>query len=109
MKLRVHDDIGHSILAARRTLLRQVDLEEIRASAALWDSFYLSALWLQSDGQASLPRSLQPSEQAAEMGVDVLLNGPHPQLTETLRVGRTGNPRMCNQLRPSCWMAQNCM
>ena len=36
MKLRVHDDIGHSILAARRVLLQHTDLKEIRANAALW-------------------------------------------------------------------------
>ena len=29
MKLRVHDDIGHSILAARRALLQQASLEQI--------------------------------------------------------------------------------
>ena len=37
MKLRVHDDIGHSILAARRVLLQHTDLTEIRANAALWE------------------------------------------------------------------------
>ena len=37
MKLRVHDDIGHSILAARRVLLQHTDLKEIRANAALWE------------------------------------------------------------------------
>ena len=77
MKLRVHDDIGHSILAARRTLLRQVDLEEIRASAALW-THSISALY----GSNQMERQPAPIttaiQQAAEMGVDVLLNGPHP-------------------------------
>lgn len=37
MKLRVHDDIGHSILAARRVLLQHTDMTEIRANAALWE------------------------------------------------------------------------
>ena len=37
MKLRVHDDIGHSILAVRRALIRRAGLEELRASAALWE------------------------------------------------------------------------
>ncbi len=36
MKLRVHDDIGHSILATRRMLLQSTDQKEIRAAAALW-------------------------------------------------------------------------
>lgn len=37
MKLRVHDDIGHSILAARRALLQQASLEQIHANAVLWE------------------------------------------------------------------------
>ena len=37
MKLRVHDDIGHSILAARRGLLQCTDQKEIRSNAALWE------------------------------------------------------------------------
>ncbi len=37
MKLRVHDDIGHSILAARRTLLSEPELEDLRASAEIWE------------------------------------------------------------------------
>lgn len=77
MKLRIHDDIGHSILAARRTLLQQVDLEEIRASAALW-THSISALY----GSNQMERQPAPIttaiQQAAEMGVDVLLDGPHP-------------------------------
>ena len=35
MKLRVHEDIGHSILATRRVLLQNTDQKEIRAAAAL--------------------------------------------------------------------------
>ena len=42
MKLRVHDDIGHSILAVRRALIRQAGLEELRASAALWEQKWAS-------------------------------------------------------------------
>ncbi len=37
MKLRVHDDIGHSILAARRTLLRNPELADLRAAARVWE------------------------------------------------------------------------
>lgn len=37
MKLRVHDDIGYSILSARHLLSQQAGLDEIRAGAAVWE------------------------------------------------------------------------
>ena len=37
MKMRVHDDIGHSILAARQALMNGADLGEMRRSAAVWE------------------------------------------------------------------------
>ena len=37
MKMRVHDDIGHSILAARQALLSGADLDEMRRSATVWE------------------------------------------------------------------------
>ena len=37
MKMRIHDDIGHSILAARKALLQQQDIAVIRRNAALWE------------------------------------------------------------------------
>ena len=38
MKMRVHDDIGHTLLAARRTLRHEHDLARIRSEAAEWES-----------------------------------------------------------------------
>ena len=74
MKLRVHDNIGHSILAARRTLLRQPSLEEIRACAALWEQ---SITVLYRSNQMTVPP--EPMEaairRAGEMGVRVLAEG----------------------------------
>ena len=35
MKMRVHDDIGHSILSARRALLQETDLSTIQENAAV--------------------------------------------------------------------------
>ena len=37
MKMRVHDDIGHSILSARKALLEQEDITSIRESAEVWE------------------------------------------------------------------------
>ena len=52
MKLRVHDDIGHSILAARRVLLQHTDLKEIRAKRGAVGTVNLSALSLPPDNGA---------------------------------------------------------
>ena len=38
MKMRVHDDIGHTLLAARRALRHEYDLARIRSEAAQWES-----------------------------------------------------------------------
>ena len=51
MKLRVHDDIGHSILATRRVLLQNTDQKEIRATAALWEQS-ISVLYRSSQMRA---------------------------------------------------------
>lgn len=50
MKMRVHDDIGHSILAAKKALLQQQDIAVIRENAAQWeravDVLYGQTIWL---------------------------------------------------------------
>lgn len=38
MKMRVHDDIGHTLLAARRALRHEHDLARIKSEAAKWES-----------------------------------------------------------------------
>ena len=78
MKLRVHDDIGHSILAARRALLQYAGQEEIRANAALWERS-ISVLYRSS--QMTAPSEpLEAAKRRAEgLGVRVLLTGSEPQ------------------------------
>ncbi len=79
MKLRVHDDIGHSILTARRALLHQTGMNEIRASAALWEQ---AVAMLYRSNQ--LREDSDPLEtavrKAREMGVSVLSEGKAPTL-----------------------------
>ena len=78
MKLRVHDDIGHSILAARRVLLQNTDLKEIRANAALWEQS-ISVLY-RSNQMTSQSEPLEAAKKRAEeLGVKVLLTGNEPQ------------------------------
>ena len=78
MKLRVHDDIGHSILAARRTLLQQASLAEIRASAALWEQS-ISVLYRSNQMTAQSEPLEAAKKRAEELGVRVLLTGNEPQ------------------------------
>ena len=78
MKLRVHDDIGHSILAARRVLLQNTDQKEIRANAALWAQS-ISVLYRSSQITAQSEPLEAAKKRAEELGVSVLLTGNEPQ------------------------------
>ena len=78
MKLRVHDDIGHSILAARRTLLRQASLAEIRASAALWKQS-IAVLYRSNQMMVQSEPLAAAKKRAEEMGVRVLPEGTPPK------------------------------
>ena len=78
MKLRVHDDIGHSILAARRVLLQHTDPEEIRANAALWEQS-ISVLYRSSQITAQSEPLETAKKRAEELGVSVLMTGNAPQ------------------------------
>ena len=78
MKLRVHDDIGHSILAARRLLLQNTDQKEIRANAALWEQS-ISVLYRSSQITVQSEPLEAAKKRAEELGVRVLLTGNEPQ------------------------------
>ena len=78
MKLRVHDDIGHSILAARRVLLQNTDQKELRANAALWEQS-ISVLFRSSQITAQSEPLEAAKKRAEELGVRVLLTGREPQ------------------------------
>lgn len=78
MKLRVHDDIGHSILAARRTLLQQASLAEIRASAALWEQS-IAVLYRSNQIMVQSEPLAAAKKRAEEMGVRVLPEGTPPK------------------------------
>ena len=78
MKLRVHDDIGHSIRAARRVLLQRTDLKELRANAALWEQS-ISVLYRSSQITVQSAPLEAAKKRAEELGVRVLLTGNEPQ------------------------------
>lgn len=77
MKIRVHDDIGHSILSARRALLQQEDINVIRESAALWEQG--ADLLDRANHMPVAPDEWETLKQrAAELGVELVLNGVLP-------------------------------
>ena len=78
MKLRVHDDIGHSILATRRVLLQNTDQKEIRATAALWEQS-ISVLYRSSQMRAQSEPLETAKKRAEELDVSVLMTGNAPQ------------------------------
>lgn len=79
MKMRVHDDIGHTMLAARRALRHEQPLEQIRAEAVGWErAIALLCRARQDDsGEDAIARTCT---RAAALGVDVQLRGQYPLL-----------------------------
>ncbi len=77
MKLRVHDDIGHSILAARRALLRNANLTEMRETASLWEDS-INVLYRSNQIIENSDPIEKSVSRAAEMGVSVIFEGSRP-------------------------------
>lgn len=77
MKLRVHDDIGHSILAARRALLQNASLDELKESASLWKQS-ISILYRSNEIVNKESLIDTAIHRAKEMGVKVLITGTLP-------------------------------
>lgn len=77
MKLRVHDDIGHSILAARRALLQNASLDELKESASLWKQS-ISILYRSNEIVNKENLIDTAIHRAKEMGVKVLITGTLP-------------------------------
>ncbi len=77
MKMRVHDDIGHSILAARKALLNDASIEEIHSSASTWESSI--ALLNHANNMPDETDDLEyAKERAAMLGVSVIESGDFP-------------------------------
>lgn len=81
MKMRVHDDIGHSILAARQALLSGAGLDEMRRSAAVWEQ---SVALLHHANIAAEPEdALDYARRRAEaLHVRLLIDGSVPEAGE---------------------------
>lgn len=77
MKMRVHDDIGHSILSARKALLSDASLEEIRSSASIWERS-IELLYHANNMPDETDDLEYAKERAAALGVSVITGGDFP-------------------------------
>ncbi len=77
IKMRVHDDIGHSILSARRALLTSESIDEIQKNAPVWEK----AIQLLHSAN-NMPEPEDPIEYALKrsesIGVDLEIRGKLP-------------------------------
>ena len=77
MKMRVHDDIGHSILSARRALLEEADLSTIRENAAAWERSI--SLLHRANGMTQPDDTVEYAiSRGKALGVQVILEGELP-------------------------------
>lgn len=83
MKMRVHDDIGHSIIVARKALTENVDIEALKKNAAAWESSIelLYHASIENEKTDDLEYALKRAE---TLGVKVIINGDFPE-SERLR------------------------
>lgn len=78
MKIRVHDDIGHSILSARKALLQQQDIALIRENAVLWERAV--DLLYRANNMPPLPDEWETVQtRAGELGVKIEVDGELPE------------------------------
>ena len=84
MKMQVHDDVGHTLLSARRVLRSGETLDEIRSKAAEWER---SIALLCHNKAADLTDPLAyAQERAAALGAQVYLTGDFPTDTALRRL-----------------------
>ena len=85
MKMRVHDDIGHSILAARRALLQETDLSTIQENAAIWEKSI--SLLHRANGMPEPDDVLDYAiSRGKALGVQVILEGALPTAVQNRKL-----------------------
>lgn len=78
MKIRVHDDIGHSILAAKKALIEQQDIAAIRENAVLWERA-VDLLYRANNMPAVQDEWQTVQIRAEELGVEIIFDGTLPE------------------------------
>ena len=76
MKMQVHDDVGHTLLSARRALRGGETLDEIRSKAAEWERSITSLC--HSEAADLTDPLMYAQERAAALGARVCLTGKFP-------------------------------
>ena len=82
MKMQVHDDIGHTLLAARRALRHEHDLARIKREAAEWESSISLLCRARQEDTAEDPLTCM-QRRAAVLGAAVHLRGAYPAARAT--------------------------
>ena len=82
MKMQVHDDIGHTLLAARRALRHEHDLARIKSEAAEWESSISLLCRARQEDAAEDPLTCM-QRRAAVLGAAVQLRGAYPAARAT--------------------------
>ena len=82
MKMRVHDDIGHTLLAARRALRHEHDLARIKSEAAEWESSISLLCRARQKDAAEDPLTCM-QRRAAVLGAAVQMRGAYPAARAT--------------------------
>lgn len=85
MKMRVHDDIGHSILSARKALLNNESIDAIKDNAAVWEKS-IELLYHSNNMPDNYDDIEYAKERAAALGVQVFENGKPPESTALRRL-----------------------
>lgn len=78
MKMRVHDDIGHSILSARKALLTNENIDTIKDNAAVWEKS-IELLCQSNNMPDDFDDIAYAKERAAALGITVFENGDFPK------------------------------
>lgn len=78
MKIRVHDDIGHSILAAKKALIQHQDIAVIRENAALWETA-VDLLYRANNMPAPQDEWQTVKSRAKDLGVEIVFDGTLPE------------------------------
>lgn len=77
MKIRVHDDIGHSILAAKKALIEPQDIAVIRENAARWENA-VDTLYRANNMPAVQDEWETVQNRAQDLGVRIVLDTALP-------------------------------
>lgn len=78
MKIRVHDDIGHSILAAKKALIEHQDIAVIRENAVRWENA-VDMLYRANNMPAVQDEWETVQNRAQDLGVRIVLDGSLPE------------------------------